>query len=482
MGQDKGTPPNGGTPGSPQATLAYQARPQVARPVPPMTPPRPPISPPPPAIGAAVAKLNNVALAGTVAAATAPPPPATPATPQRPYATLPGFMRTTVLPKAMPNSVVETTLEPGTERRFEEVEVLGAGGMGEVALVDDRDIQRKVALKRLRVDARSAPALVRFAEEVRIIGQLEHPNITPVYDVGIDEQGQHYFVMKFVDGETLESIIRKLKAGDPEYVGRFHYEQRLDIFVGILNAVRYAHARGVIHRDLKPANIMVGRFGEVTVVDWGVAKKIRRGEADALPAAALEGITTELGGGIEVTSIDPSGRTQHGALVGTPLYMSPEQAAGDQAAVDERSDIYSLSLVLYELLTLTHPLADKTSVEAVIATLVSEGIEAGLMKLKVDLLQAGAPTEYGALLSQGLQHDRGKRYASVDALEKSVADVREGKFAVSCHITLTKRVAGEMVHWIDRWPKLFSALFFSSVAAVVAVAYVAVGHLAHLLH
>ncbi len=198
---------------------------------------------------------------------------------------------------------------PGSERRYEVMQVLGAGGMGEVALAEDHDIQRKVALKRLRPDARSEPALARFAEEVGIIGQLEHPNITPVHDVGIDEEGQHYFVMKYVDGETLESIIDKLAAGAPGYAERFGTDERVEIFVGILNAVRYAHARGVVHRDLKPANIMVGRYSEVTVVDWGIAKK--RDSAEA-------------GSGLD----------------GTPLYMSPEQAAGDLAAVGERSDIY----------------------------------------------------------------------------------------------------------------------------------------------
>jgi serine/threonine-protein kinase len=379
-----------------------------------------------------------------------------------------GFMRTTVLPKATPASV-EPSPQPGIERRFEQVQMLGAGGMGEVALVEDRDIQRRVALKRLRAGGRSEPALARFAEEVRIIGQLEHPNITPVHDVGIDEDGQHYFVMKFVEGETLESIIGKLKAGDPAYARRFSHDQRIEVFIGILNAVRYAHARGIIHRDLKPANIMVGKFGEVTVVDWGIAKKLARPESagDSSPPSEA--------------GADPRGRTVDGALVGTPMYMSPEQAAGDLPAVDERSDIYSLSLVLFELLTLGHPLAGKPTVEAVLAALIADGLDASVGHIKTDLARAGAPADYAELISRGLQRDPARRFASVDALEQALKEVREGKVPVSCHITLTKRAIGELALFIDRRPVLFSLLFGLVILTFVAGTALAVTRVIQLL-
>jgi serine/threonine protein kinase len=125
----------------------------------------------------------------------------------------------------------------------------------------------------------------RFADEVRAVGQLEHPNIVPVHDVGIDETGQHYLVMKYVQGETLESIIEHLAAGDPSYVARFPQEHRARIFLSILQALRYAHGRGIIHRDIKPANIMVGPHGEVTVMDWGLAKTVGRDVGLASAAA-----------------------------------------------------------------------------------------------------------------------------------------------------------------------------------------------------
>ncbi|MBK6534374.1 MAG: serine/threonine protein kinase [Deltaproteobacteria bacterium] len=135
-----------------------------------------------------------------------------------------------------------------------------------------------MAIKRLRPEHANTSALLRFAQEVRTIGSLEHPNIVPVHDVGIDEEGKHYFVMKYVEGETLESVIEKLQAHDPATERRFPIEARAQLFLGILRAVQYAHARGIIHRDIKPANIMVGPYGEVMLMDWGLARPVRVAE------------------------------------------------------------------------------------------------------------------------------------------------------------------------------------------------------------
>jgi serine/threonine-protein kinase len=391
--------------------------------------------------------VRDVARDQTLAAgskgASANPKPAIPNA-ASPRATVDGQLRTTVLPRRAPTAERPAI---GNERRFEVVQVLGAGGMGEVALAEDRDIQRKVALKRMHADARNGETLHRFAEEVRIIGQLEHPNITPVHDVGIDESGQHYFVMKFVDGETLETIIAKLKSGEAGYAERYSIEARIDIFLGILHAIRYAHARGIVHRDLKPANIMVGRYGEVTVVDWGIARKL-----DAAPEAP-------------------------GELAGTPMYMSPEQAGG--APVDQRTDLYSLCLVLLEMLTLSHPLAGKASTEAVLATLVTDGVEAGLTHVKLLLVAAGAPNDFAALISRGLQHDRAKRFASIDELEQAVRDVREGRVPVSCHITFSKRAVATLARFIDRRPWVYTALAVTTLASVLGLAGVGIAHLLH---
>jgi serine/threonine-protein kinase len=344
------------------------------------------------------------------------------------------FARTTVLPRDRPTAAPD-------KPRFQPLDRLGEGGLGEVVLVEDQDIERKVAIKRLRPEWRDDTASVRrFAEEVRIIGQLEHPNITPVHDVGVDEEGRHYFVMKYVEGETLKTVIERLRAGDPEYRRRFTYDVRVELFLGMLNAVAYAHARGVVHRDIKPANIMIGPFGEVTVMDWGIAKRLEEPAAEARC------------------------ETQDGQLLGTPMYMSPEQAGGEHATLDARSDVFSLSLVFFELMTLEHPLADKKTVPQVIAQLVSHGID---RNCKVAFVRSGAPVEYGDLVQRGLAHDRNRRFPSVKALADEVHRVRSGQFPITCHVTLGRRAASLAGAFVVRYPRLYTLLFATTAVALV---------------
>ena len=165
--------------------------------------------------------------------------------------------------------------------RYEKIKDLGKGGMGEVSLVRDNDIGRVVALKRLyRPPTADQSSLLRFISEVRTVGQLEHPNIVPIHDVGLDENGNYYFVMKYVDGETLENIINKLAEGDPYYHQRYPVDVRLEIFMGLLRALQYAHDQGIVHRDGKPTPVP-SRNEKGT--DWG---KRREKRADD-PASAV---------------------------------------------------------------------------------------------------------------------------------------------------------------------------------------------------
>ncbi len=339
--------------------------------------------------------------------------------------------------------------------RFEMVDVLGRGGMGEVALVKDNDIRRTVAVKRLLPNQRHGDAVLRFADEVRAVGQLEHPGIVPVYDVGVDDRGDPYLVMKHVQGETLETIIEKLAKRDPETTERFTHEYRAHVFLEILQAIRYAHDRGIIHRDIKPANVMIGPFGEVTVMDWGVAKKIeRRAEAASEPAPTKK----STGDGKLLSTI-------HGALVGTPLYMSPEQAAGRNDDLDERSDVFSLSLLFYEMLVLEHPQNDVKSLQELIATRIANEIATD--DFKVRGLKARAPVEYLQFLLKGLPRDREKRFASVAAMETGLRNILSGKIPVACHISFTKKVVHAFLHWVDRHPREFSALLLLSALGIV---------------
>jgi serine/threonine-protein kinase len=388
--------------------------------------------------------VSVIDLGETVDAASSSPSLAASARPANPGSTAAG--RTTVLPRRRGAGPMTAEEE---RQRFERVRVLGEGGMGLVELVRDNDIRRTVAVKRMHAEVQSEEALLRFADEVRIVGQLEHPAIVPVYDVGRDESGQVYLVMKHLHGETMEQVIEKLRAGDREYEARYSFEQRVHIFLGVLDAIRYAHARGVIHRDLKPANIMIGPFGEVTVLDWGIAKPIKSGQSEAAEAKPLERTLLD-------THDKRLQETQLGSLAGTPLYMSPEQAAGRNGELDERSDVYSLCVVFYEWLTLEHPLKDKQTITEVLAAIISGEVEPQLFQRA---LLAGVPAEWIHVVLKGLVRDRDRRFETVAKLEDAVKAALDGRILIECHVTFTKRVLRGLLHWIDRHPLAYTILF-----------------------
>jgi serine/threonine protein kinase len=368
--------------------------------------------------------------------------------------------RTTVLPKvAEGGGRVELSLQPRS--RYEATKLLGTGGMGEVVLVRDHDIERKVALKRLRPELTDPAILARFVDEIRTVGRLEHPNIVPIHDVGVDELGRYFFVMKCVEGETLESILDKLAAREPVTLEKYSVEVRVELFLGLLHALSYAHAQGVVHRDIKPANVMVGRFGEVVLMDWGIAKPI---EAKRDPARGTEG---------EI-SADPSGperarmyATRVGSLIGTPAYMSPEQARGDNDAIDARSDLYSAIVLFHELLGLRHYLAGKETMDAMLAAVVGEPF--GFLKL-LGIGRQGAEVpraEFLHLIVKGLSKDPAQRFQSADELIGVIHGILEGKVAVQCHVTFTKRVFSELSRLVDRAPMVAIVTMIGLVAAVV---------------
>jgi eukaryotic-like serine/threonine-protein kinase len=356
--------------------------------------------------------------------------------------------RTTVLPRRKrANDDVKLVAEQ--RPRFDRVRTLGEGAMGQVELARDNDIRRTVAVKRMHTVEASAAALLRFADEVRVVGQLEHPSIVPIYDVGRDDDGQVYLVMKHLDGETMEGVIERLRAGDPECVERFSFEYRIHLFLGVLDAMRYAHARGILHRDLKPANIMIGPYGEVTVMDWGIAKPITPSQASGTPTEALERTLLE-------SHDQRLQQTQLGSLAGTPLYMSPEQAAGRNDELDERSDVYALAVVLYEWLVLEHPLADKGTVTEVLAAIISQSFKMGALVDRARI--AGVPLEYMYVVMAAMARDREQRTASVAAMEAELRRILDGHVQIRCHVTFAKSAANGFAHWIDRHVQLYTAL------------------------
>jgi serine/threonine-protein kinase len=230
--------------------------------------------------------------------------------------------------------------------RYQVLGEIARGGMGVVLKGRDPNLGRDVALKVLHAShAKNAAMIQRFVEEAQIGGQLQHPGILPVYDFGLDAEHRPYFTMRLVQGRTLAALLEERTSPADDLT------RLVGIFEQVCQTVAYAHARGVVHRDLKPANIMVGAFGEVQVVDWGLAKVLGR---RASPSAAPSAADTLAASAPEVATVRSTGggsASQQGSILGTPAYMSPEQARGDIDAIAEPADVFALGACLCEILT-----------------------------------------------------------------------------------------------------------------------------------
>ena len=253
-------------------------------------------------------------------------------------------------------------LPVGERNRFQIEGEIARGGMGVILRGFDPDLGRDLAIKVLKAELASKPLTVqRFVDEAQICGQLQHPGIVPVYDIGRFEDGRPYFAMKLVRGRTLADLLEERKS---PLIDRARF---IGYFQQICQAVAYAHSKGVIHRDLKPSNIMVGAFGEVMVMDWGLAKVMPRAETERnlLPQTEPPGIRNEEDRAeIRTVRFDTGHETVTGSVMGTPAFMPPEQAAGEIDKLDERADVFGLGAILCVLLT-GRPPYNASSFEAV---------------------------------------------------------------------------------------------------------------------
>jgi tetratricopeptide (TPR) repeat protein len=342
-----------------------------------------------------------------------------------------------------PDAIPELTPQP--PRKYGEAQRIGAGGEKEILLVRDRDTLREVAMARPR-EGRPAAAFVR---EARILARLEHPNIVPLHDLGLSPDGSPYYTMKLLAGETLDAILARLRAGDSATESRFPLAARLEIFARVCDAVAFAHSRGIIHRDIKPANVQIGEYGEVRVIDWGLAK--------------IAGEGTGFTDASDLSDLSVAPDTRLGTVKGTPGYMAPEQANGQGCRADVRTDTYALGALLYALLTGHAPVAGATSAERIRRTVAGE-----IVPPRQRAPERLIPHALDAIARKALAANPEDRYQTADAL---LADLRA---FTACRATSAEEAGPVTLLWlVVKRHRALSAVIAASLLALAGISLAA---------
>ncbi len=348
-------------------------------------------------------------------------------------------------------------LQTEVTARYNDKGEIARGGMGSIRKVFDDNLQRTVAMKVAFPESRSdAKIMQRFAEEAQIMGQLEHPNIVPVHDFGEDD-GTKFFTMLYVRGKTLTDLLTENDHIDT----REEYFRFLNIFLRVLDAVAFAHSRGVVHRDLKPDNIMVGNFGEVYLMDWGIAKLLHRTGGMPPPSAVGQNKTMVMSAiGRSIEDILPVRVRREGAappqdetgqIIGTFFYMAPEQALAKTGEIDERTDIFLLGGVLYEILTKQPPYMGSTIVDV-----VRQAQACQVLRPELILPEAQIPKTLADICMKCLQAAPENRYQTVLELKKDVEKFLKGgaglptKLFPSGELLMEEGAPGEEVYIVQK--------------------------------
>lgn len=311
-------------------------------------------------------------------------------------------------PTGLDTARISLAVLNASHERFRIIKTYAQGGLGVVSLAHDIELDRVVAVKEMRGGRPSDDEIQRFLLEARLTGQLDHPGIPPVYALGYFEDGRPFYAMRLVDGVTLRSAIKdfhaKFPAPDLSRQRSMQMRQLIGAVVSICNTLRFAHSKGVLHRDIKPSNIMLGEYGETLLMDWGLAKSQKQSQ----PYSELEAKAHQNRKRLE----DPED-TGTGSVMGTPPYMSPEQAVGDWDSINQRSEVYSVGATLYSVLTGKPPFSGQTREE------ILDKVRRGdfLPPRSVD---PRVPPELNAICLKAMSLERGDRYADTGELATDI--------------------------------------------------------------
>jgi eukaryotic-like serine/threonine-protein kinase len=285
--------------------------------------------------------------------------------------------------------------------RYSDFAPLAKGGSAILQTCRDSNLGRTVVMKTLHPHlAQNEYMKSRFLREARVTAQLQHPATVPVYEIGHDLEGRLYFTMKKVEGDTLREILDKQSLGDEQATATYNLDRMLGTIIQVCNALSYAHNHGVVHRDVKPENILIGSYGEVILLDWGVAKVWANDDP-------------------ELREMEHEVLTDPGQRPGTPLYMSPEQIRGGGDSIDARTDVYGIGAVLYEVLTLKEPHRGENINETFEMILKEETIPPEKRNLKRQI-----PKRLSAITMKALAKDPADRYQTMQEFIDELRDFR----------------------------------------------------------